>query len=226
MQPRAVRPLPTILLTGFGPFPGVPVNASAHLAKKLAHLAARRFPGHRVVARELPVVWAVAVEKLEALYATERPKLALHFGVSEMARGFVIETVARNATSAALDAEGRRTSARVIVPNGPATLMTMLPAGDIVARLEDLGVPVYLSGDAGRYLCNAIFYAALRSVRGAAPLAMAGFIHIPASLAGFGLKGRQPSPDCPLSPESALAGGLEIIRTCLGRPSSKRVKAR
>src|SRR3990172_12967156 len=47
-------PRPTILLTGFGPFPGIAKNASALLAAKLGRLAASRFRAHRGGGKVLP----------------------------------------------------------------------------------------------------------------------------------------------------------------------------
>ena len=221
-----MRRLTTILLTGFGPFPGMPENASALLVPKLAHLVARRFHGHRVVARILPTEWEAGPARLAAHYLREKPGLALHFGVSERAKGFVIETLARNARRFAADAAGASPPSPCILKDGPATLKARLPADDIVARLDALGIPACLSGDAGDYLCNSILYHALMlAEKRPAPTAV-GFIHIPSSLVPRNERTTARSSKCALDWESALLGGLEIVRVCLGRPPSTRVKAR
>lgn len=221
-----LRRLPTIVITGFGAFPGVPVNASGLLARKLGNLAARRFRGHRIVSRELPVDWTEALAKLEALYVREQPKLALHFGVSERAKGLVIETVARNATQPTLDHRGRLPASRTVLKDTPAVCKATVPATEIVARLKSLGIPATLSEDAGRYLCNALFYASLQHAAATEPASIAAFVHIPVSLAGTGRKGAEPEPGCPLTWECALHGGLEIIRASLGRPAPSTLKNR
>lgn len=206
----------TILLTGFGPFPGVPENASAALVPKLAHLVARRFRAHRVVARILPTEWEAAAGKLAAHYAREKPCLGLHFGVSERAKGFVIETQARNVCAALPDAAGRLPPAPRIAEHGPEALAATLPVDEILMRLRVLGLPAAASDDAGAYLCNATLYAALGLASDGHAAPAVGFIHIPVSL-GRGGTG-QPRG---LAWEDALVGGLEIIRACMGRPPAR-----
>jgi pyroglutamyl-peptidase len=210
----------TILLTGFGPFPGVPDNASALLVPKLAHLVARRFRAHRVVARILPTEWEAVPDRLAAHYARERPCLGLHFGVSERASGFVIETLARNVRDALPDAAGAMPRAACVVEKGPECLTTNLPTEEIVARLGALGLPACLSNDAGAYLCNTALYTALALADEGPRTPAIGFVHIPVSLERRGngkpVRGRR------LDWEGALAGGLEIIRACLGRPVPAR----
>lgn len=206
----------TILLTGFGPFPGVPENASSILVPKLAHLVARRFRGHRVIARILPTEWEAAPERLRACYTREKPCIGLHFGVSERATGFVIETLARNVRDALPDAAGAIPPAACIIEKGPERLIATVPADEIVARLGALGLPVRLSTDAGAYLCNAALYTALRlATEGRVPPSV-GFIHIPSMLERRGAAAAVRKGH--LDWEGALAGGLEIIRACLGRP--------
>jgi pyroglutamyl-peptidase len=210
----------TILLTGFGPFPGVAENASAILVPKLAHLVARRFPAHRVIARILPTEWETVPDRLAAHYAREKPRLGLHFGVSERATGFVIETLARNVRDALPDAAGAMPRASCIVEKGPESLATSLPAEEIVARLGALGLPAHLSSDAGAYLCNATLYTALGLAAEGRAAAAVGFVHIPVSLERRGAEASAPVRR--LDWEGALAGGLEIIRACLGRPVPAR----
>jgi pyroglutamyl-peptidase len=220
-----MRQRSTILLTGFGPFPGVPENSSALFASKLAHLAARWFPGHRVVGRVLPTEWEAAPVHLMRLYTREQPKVALHFGVSERATGFVIETLARNVRGLAADAKGGTAGGPSVADGGPATLAARVPALDIVERLGALDLPACLSDDAGTYLCNAVLYQSLTlaAKNGAA----AGFVHIPTRL-GPQSEATPVSKrrEGPLHWEGALEGGLEIVRVCLGRPPPARVKRR
>lgn len=212
----------TILLTGFGPFPGVAENASQRLVPKLAHLAARRFSAHRVVSRILPTEWERAPDRLEDLYERERPKLVLHFGVSPGADAFVIETLARNTRKAAEDAAGALPSDGVVVKGGPAELSARLPAEDIKARLNAINVPAVMSRDAGSYLCNAILYRSLICAEQIAEPEAVGFFHIPLTIPPALLKARADPNVMRFDWGTALIGGLEIIRTCLGRPPPSR----
>jgi pyroglutamyl-peptidase len=219
---EVMRRRDTILLTGFGPFPGVAENASQRLVPKLAHLAARRFSAHRVVARILPTEWERAPARLEDLYERERPKLVLHFGVSPHASSYVIETQARNARKPAADATGALPRDSAVVRGGPDTLAARLPAADIAQRLTALKVPAVTSSDAGTYLCNAILYRSLICAEQIAEPEAVGFLHIPQHIPPALLKSRANPDELRFDWGTALIGGLEIIRTCLGRPPPSR----
>ncbi|HXF53453.1 MAG TPA: pyroglutamyl-peptidase I [Hyphomicrobiaceae bacterium] len=201
---------PTLLITGFGPFPGYPSNASGLLAHAVADRAARCLPGCRVRAATLPTEWIAGPMRLAQLDAELRPALAIHFGISRRARGFVIECRARNIAARAADAIGALPPGGRIVPDGPETLSSTLPAGRILARLRRLGVPAALSQDAGSYLCNAILYHSLAAAREDA--SRRGFVHVPPGIANGMAR-------CQLDWNSAVIGGLEIVRTCLGGPA-------
>ncbi len=218
----------TILLTGFGPFPGVTENASERFVAKLAHLAARRFSAQRVVARILPTEWERAPARLQTLYERERPKLVLHFGVSPNATCYVIETVAHNACKVAEDAAGAFPKADVVVQGGPISLNAKLPAEDIKERLAAIKVPAIVSEDAGAYLCNTILYRSLLYADQIEQPDAVGFFHIPQVIQPALLKSRSDPKEMRFDWGTALIGGLEIIRTCLGRPppSRRHVKVR
>jgi pyroglutamyl-peptidase len=197
----------TLLLTGFGPFPDVPKNATAKLVPDLGRRARQEFSGLRVVTRILPTEWNVGPKQLAALIQRERPVVAVHFGVTNDANGFRIETRAQNRCGAKPDAKAALPPALTLAADGPAALNATIPTRDIVRHLQALGLPAVLSSDAGDYLCNAIFYHALTALQdGGASPSMCGFIHIPRDF---------PQPQ--MTYAEALRGSLEIIRICLGR---------
>lgn len=201
---------PVILLTGFGPFPGVPQNASAEVVEELAHLCVPRFPDVSFAAATLPVDWRTSPEALAELLSAHRPAVALHFGVSVRASGFVIEQHAYNETRAGPDAAGRTAAHTRLVPGDRARRRATLPLQAIVRALERAGHPVLLSDDPGRYLCNAVLYHSLRHAARASPRVRTGFIHLPAALdrTAPGEAGR-------LGWAEAITGGLVLIETCL-----------
>lgn len=212
----------TVLLTGFGPFPGAEHNASAHLASRLAAAAARVFPDATFQSHVLPVDWSKAPEKLSAVVSDVRPNLVLHFGVSARAKGFVLERTAVNAVATIEDDSGEKPVAPRLVSGGRATRRSTLPMARIHARLSQANLPVKLSDDAGRYLCNAILYHSLAVSRSPPHRYRTGFIHIPSSLSGAGPHGHDPLPGCPLNWDMALTGGLEILRACLTSQRRRR----
>lgn len=206
------RNRPTVLLTGFGPFPGVDVNASWIMVQRLAPAVARAFPSYRVEAEQLATEWDSGTAQLIELIEQARPVVALHFGVSRKATGFVIETRGHNQQSAVEDARGTKPKPNCLISGAPDTLPAQLPAGLIAARLRRRGLPVEISRDAGRYLCNAALYHSLEIARSERwPLRASGFIHLPVSL-----HPRLHERSSQLTLPQAIEGGLEIIAACLG----------
>lgn len=185
-----------ILLTAFGMFPGVPVNATAVLVPRLARRLRREFAaaaGHdtglapvSVHTVTLPTEWRRGPDRAEAAVRRLRPDLVLHFGVSQRATGFVLETCARSACHRVADACGALPEEPLL--GKPATLKSSLPMSPLRARLTAAGLPVTTSDDAGGYLCNAVLYRTLGLPPGVRPTAV-GFVHIPTSLAGQGAVG-------------------------------------
>ena len=205
----------TVLLTGFGPFPGVAFNASSLLVRRLAPRARRRWPQLRISAATLPTEWERGPARLAALLRQLDPDIAIHFGVSARALGLDIETTARNSCVAAADARDLLPTSPVNAIDGPETRMATLPVDAIVARLAAHSIPVRPSDDAGDYLCNAILYRSLERCALAERRAFAGFVHIPSGLIGAGDDGRAPLGDCPLDWPQALDGALLVIEQAL-----------
>ncbi len=65
----------SVLVTGFGPFPGVPVNATMRLVPELVQAARHALPGVRVASAILATEWAAAPLRLDALLADTEPDL-------------------------------------------------------------------------------------------------------------------------------------------------------
>ncbi|MBO0740117.1 MAG: hypothetical protein J2P51_01660 [Hyphomicrobiaceae bacterium] len=221
MQPRGDRHVEdrartSVLITGFGPFPEVPSNATMQLLAQLARIAPRSFPDVRFAFEVLPTEWSAGPRRLRVLLAEVTPDLAVHFGVSSRARGFEIEQRARNACAAMPDASGALPTAGPVCELGPEYLPASLPVRHVVARLRRLGIAAFVSRDAGSYLCNAALYHSLTSAKDAAGRRV-GFVHIPAALARPAGANRGRSGACPLTWQQALDGALEILATCLQR---------
>lgn len=216
MRAAALQARTAVLITGFGPFPGVPVNATMQLLPALAGAASKQFPDVHFTAEVLPTEWAAGPRRLERLLAEVQPDLALHFGVSSRARGFEIESRAQNVRAAQPDASGVPPVGLAIRDGGAGHLAASLPVQHIVTRLRRRGIPAFVSRDAGAYLCNAALYHSLSCARDT-PGRRVGFVHIPASLARPGGANRGRTGACPLTWEQALDGALEILAACLVR---------
>lgn len=197
-----VRPL--VLLTGFGPFPGVPKNVSGELAAAVAQTAAGLFPAFRFKHIVLPTEWIAAPAEVAAILATDRPHTVLHFGVAADAAGFRIETQGLNVCRFAEDAAGEWPLATTLAPDGRPAHAATLPIRRIASHLHERGYPVSISDDAGAYLCNAVLYRALAEMHASSDRCQIGFIHIPADLSG---------PPLPFA--VAVSGAIEIVRCAL-----------
>jgi pyroglutamyl-peptidase len=170
----------TLLITGFGPFPGAPTNPTGPLALRLAHRRRPAFGDARRVAHVFRTSYAAVERELPALLAHHKPDAILMLGLAARTRHLRIETRARNTVSTVIpDADGRRP----ILPALSANARTSMPARAPTARLwqsaRAAGVPARLSSDAGRYLCNALFWHALDAAARAGEPKVAAFVHVP-----------------------------------------------
>jgi len=170
-------PWTEVLITGFGPFPGVARNVSGWLVQTLARdYAVARCGG--LAAAVLPVSWRDAWGVLEPLLDHRRPRQIIMFGVSAQASGFCLEQRSYNVVSAMADADGERPGDERLCQDGPEMLDSTLPVCEIAAALSASGLQAEISHDPGRYLCNALSYQTLHWAR-ADPDMRAGFVHIP-----------------------------------------------
>ena len=195
---------PTILLTGFGPFPGVPVNVSARLVKALARRTRIAFPNHDVRCAVLRTQWQSAPKRVAALLETLQPVLTLHFGVASGSTTLRIERQAANACRIADDAAGLSPLSAVLSTHGEAHHAVSIPIDAVYQKLSKNAVPVSLSDDAGGYLCNAVLYHSLCHQAASGRPGQVGFIHLPDDLS-------RP----PLTFSVALIACLKIIEACL-----------
>ncbi len=170
----------TILLTGFGPFPGAPFNPTGLLVTQLAR---RRIPGlHglRRLAHVFPVSYAAVDDELPVLLARLRPDVLLMFGLASRRRHISIETRARNAVTGALpDVSGHRPAASVIEPGADAALPLRVPAQRLVAAARAAGLKAARSADAGSYLCNYLCWRAGEAAARPGGPRLVAFVHVP-----------------------------------------------
>ena len=195
---------PRILLTGFGPFPGVPTNPSAWLAETLAEgLPAPDLHG-RIHVRIFPTEWQAAALVAD-LCETLQPHVMIHFGVSEHAKTFRIEHSAHNRTAPRADAGGALPASPLILGEGAGRLDTAFPAAALARHLQTNGVAAVTSHSAGHYLCNFLYYHSLDwALRQSAP-PLVLFVHVPPTS----------GKDDDLTEEMLLRGGQEILRFVL-----------
>lgn len=169
----------TILITGFGPFPGAPFNPTEPLVIELAR---RRHPTSakvRRVAHVFDVSYESVDRELPVLLEREQPDALIMFGLAGRTRHVRVETRARNVLSRLVpDAKGEIPVTATIAAGAPATMPLRAPVQRLVAAGRAAGVPVAPSHDAGRYLCNYLCWRAAEAARSGAPRVVT-FIHVP-----------------------------------------------
>ena len=148
-----------LLVTGFGPFPGVPVNPCEPL---IDALAAER-PG--LATARLTTLWTAPGQVAEM---AARANLVLMFGVAAGERRIRYERVALPDVTAAPDAAGAMPSGRRL-----SYRASRLPVPMLAKAARRAGFPVRVSHSPGRYICNAAYGAALANN----PKTL--FVHIP-----------------------------------------------
>lgn len=165
-----------ILLTGFAPFDGADLNPSWEAARALdgAHIA-----GHGVVARELPVEFGVARDRLHQALRETRPALVLCSGLAPGRRVVSLERVAINLDDARIPDNGGRQPIDVpVVSGGPAAYFATLPLKAMLAALRAAGLPAEVSHSAGTFVCNHVFYGLMHRLRHRGGI-RGGFVHLP-----------------------------------------------
>ncbi len=201
----------TVLITGFGAFPGAPFNPTEPLVLALARRRHPAFANVRRVVHVFPVSYEAVDCELPALLARERPDALVMFGLAGRNKHVRIETRARNALTRLLpDAAGRSPAAATIVPGAPSMLPLRAPAGRLVAAARAAGVAAALSHDAGRYLCNYLCWRAAEAARAGGPQ-LTAFVHVPNVLRTQVPRGRAR----PLSLHDLTEAGEAIVRAAL-----------
>ena len=171
----------TLLLTYFGPFPGVPVNPTVALAEGAQRLLTRMRPDLNVITRELPVSYDGSSAALRAALQEVQPDALISLGVAVGRDVVSLEQVAINLDSAGIeDNDGDRRCDEPIVPDGREAYFSSLPVRASFERLRAAGEPVEISYTAGTYVCNHVFYEGQRISRELGLSIPAGFVHVPA----------------------------------------------
>jgi len=170
-----------VLLTGFGPFPGVAENPSGWLAEALAAQGSTDCDIHKHV---LPTEWDTVAALTPRLHETVQPRLMIHFGVSPAAKGLRIERSAHNRAGPRADARGALPATPAISPQGATRLDTALPVTALAAHLRSQGHAAAASRSCGRYLCNFLYYRSLEWARANGGDAL--FVHVPLTRAQGG----------------------------------------
>ncbi len=152
---------PRLLVTGFGPFPGIPRNPSEVAARRLARDPRWRRLGIEVEALALSTTYAAVERELLPALERSRPDALLMIGVAGRARDVRVETRGLNRASILLPDAAKVRPARLQFARAPLVRLTRAKPARQVVTLRRHGFRARASINAGPYLCNASYFAAL-----------------------------------------------------------------
>lgn len=194
-----------ILLTGFEPFGGEPVNPSWEVARALH---GESIAGHTVQARSLPTSFASAPLALAEALAELQPRLVLALGQASGRSEVSIERIAINLIDARIaDNDGARPQDQPVLAGAPAAWFSTLPVKAMRDALRAAGHPAGLSLSAGAFVCNQVFFALQQHLAGSG--VRSGFVHLPALP-------EQAARSQPSVPSMGLPAQIAAIRLAVG----------
>jgi pyroglutamyl-peptidase len=167
----------TILVTGFEPFGGESVNASWEAAKKLEEWRCGEFTA---VARLLPCVYDFSVEEFARAFEALRPEAVLMTGQAARRAVVSVERYARNLDdTAAPDNRGVTRKAAKIADAAPDRLEAAAPVKAVADAIRAAGIAARVSTNAGGFICNHLYFGALRYLSDGKLMTPAVFLHLP-----------------------------------------------
>jgi len=170
----------TLLITGFGRFPGAPTNPSGTLARLLARRRRTSFDGVTRVAHVFATSYAAVDRDLPKLISKHRPDAVILFGLAGRTKFVRIETQARNAMSLLFpDVDGVVPDKARIASRAPSHRRGAVPFPRLLAAARATGVSTRFSRDAGRYICNYLYWRAIEAAAKPGGPRLVVFVHVP-----------------------------------------------
>lgn len=158
--------LTRVLVTGFEPFGNLTVNPSAQVVRNISgyHQARGTFQVHGVV---LPVDYDRARNEIEEVLLEMKPHYCISLGAAPY-------RYCRFEKKARVPAE--------FVEEIPAEIQSLWDENELIASFASVGERLGISSDAGKYVCEAVYWTILNFSRLRGFPQESCFIHIPAKI--------------------------------------------
>ena len=151
----------TILITGFDPFGGEPINPAWEAVKTMDGYTDGDY---KVVTQMVPTVRYTSVDTVKVAAEQCQPDFILCVGQAGGRPDITVERVAINCDDFRIPDNGdNQPEDEPVVADGPSAYFATLPIKNIVNALHQNGIPAKVSNTAGTFVCNI----------------KAGFMHIP-----------------------------------------------
>ena len=153
-----------ILVTAFEPFGGSDTNISQRVLDAIQADVAKLL---------LPVSFRRAPEVLNEAIEQFQPDVIIAMGQAAEGDKIRLERLAINMMDSN---DGYLPAEELICPEAPLALKTALPVKQLCADCINAGLPTKVSNSAGLYVCNCIYFEALRYTTNSL------FVHIPKNM--------------------------------------------
>ena len=165
-----------ILVTGFDPFGGEPINPAIESVKKLPDNIA----GAEIIKLEIPTVRKKSLEKIEKAINEHNPDVILSIGQAGGRFDISIERVGINLDDFRIpDNEGNQIIDEPVFPDGENSYFVKLPVKSMVQNVQKNNIPASVSYTAGTFVCNHVLYGVMYLIEKKYKGKKSGFIHIP-----------------------------------------------
>ncbi|MGL4561471.1 MAG: pyroglutamyl-peptidase I [Brevinema sp.] len=194
-----------ILVTGFDPFGGEPINPAWEAVQKLPSI----INNISIVTAQIPTIFNESIDVLLTHINTHNPDIVLCTGQAGGRFDLSIERVGININDARIpDNKGNQPLDQKIYEDGENAYFTTLPIKKMVQALKDQGIPSSVSYTAGTFVCNHIFYSLLYHInKKNISVKAGGFVHVPYLPSQVISKQNQPY----ISPELIVQGITVMI---------------
>ena len=165
-----------ILVTGFDPFGGEPINPAIESVKRLPDNIA----GAEIIKLEIPTVRKKSLEKIEKAINEHNPDVILSIGQAGGRFDISIERVGINLDDFRIpDNEGNQIIDEPVFPDGENSYFVKLPVKAMVQNVQKNNIPASVSYTAGTFVCNHVLYGVLYLIEKKYKGKKSGFIQIP-----------------------------------------------
>lgn len=165
-----------ILVTGFDPFGGEPINPAIESVKRLPDNIA----GAEIIKLEIPTVRKKSLEKIEKAINEHNPDVILSIGQAGGRFDISIERVGINLDDFRIpDNEGNQIIDEPVFPDGENSYFVKLPVKSMVQNVQKNNIPASVSYTAGTFVCNHVLYGVMYLIEKKYKGKKSGFIHIP-----------------------------------------------
>lgn len=202
-----------ILVTGFDPFGGEPINPSWEAVRRLPDAV----KSIEIIKAQIPTSFGRSADVVRTAILEHDPDVVVCVGQAGGELGISAERVASNVDEGRIpDNDGNQPIDTRIRADGPAAYFSSLPVEAMVTAMKKTGIPAVVSNNAGAYVCNHLMYQVLYMIDHEFPGKRGGFVHVPYAPQQVVNKPGQPALGID-EVATALAASIGAIGHVIGR---------